>query len=110
MGWLTFKDDNPKPQQQEPVEPFHVDITDEEYMRLPWTVQLVDGQWHCMELDLKCKSAEAFDLMCRQEARMHLSKAVDGIAPPLPAGYMWKEGKPARDPGPTRLATTRRFK
>lgn len=106
MPWMS----NPlsKPKALEPQEaPFQADVTLEEYYQLPWTVELVPVQsgaseWHCLELDIKHHNAETFDLLCRDELKEELAAASKGFTPKLPTGMRWKDGRPARDPGPAR--------
>jgi hypothetical protein len=110
MGWMKQLHEQIGKKPPEVVEPFLVNITDEEYMALPWTVSWDGGTgWTCTELGVSSEDAETFDTLCRVEARQELSRAVDGKAPKLPTGLIWKEGKPSRDPGKVRHIDTKRY-
>lgn len=116
MGWMTNAVDKvrSKKPESEPPAPFHVGITDEEYIALPWTVtctvRVVEPTtFECPELGITAEDPETFDVLCRTECRQELSQALDGHTPKLPTGLVWKDGKPARDPGPHRILSTKRY-
>ena len=112
MPWMNIfgskESSSPTDEPAKPVAPLQV--TADDLINLPWTIELVGDTWVAPELGLRCGQAEDMDLQATtlirdQYKRYHLG----GPLPKLPTGMIWKDGKPARDPGEARERITRTF-